>query len=472
MAKERGAGVVKQIRANRVSLSLHFWIKNGIFGHLTRFSSTRTKIAVFLVVGAIIRECLAPFTGHPFDFELWIRLGYYTAQGLDPYRITPPVPGLSMPGSGDMTSLGYPPVWPFILAGLYRLYAVTGIDNRFFYYFILKQPMIIGDLLDSFLIYKIVKQKSEVGAVKALAFWLFCPFTIIISSVWGMFDQLVLVFALLSLVYLDRTRISASLEAVGILLKAIPLIYLPLFAFVQKTRLKIIQYLAISSSVSIIFTFLPYLIFPSWNISSLLGTGTSVVTKVGNSMNYFVVIYVLASLNSFPSWGAEILAPLSYLWIPALIIASIFSIRIVRRRSENGEQFFKGIVLSMILVTLTFYLTRIQINEQYTIYFLGLGLIDRYWIGTVSRSKQFHGIWISALGFLLSNNPIVRFLEPLSVYYRQLDQFIDSGVPDYFRLTAMVISAFSFTVFCILYLRSVYSELRTVTPVQEARIVQ
>jgi hypothetical protein len=190
-------------------------------------TSTRTKIVLLFVIGASVREGLAPFTGHPFDFELWIRLGYYTAQGLDPYRITGPVPNLSMPGAGNMTSLGYPPVWPFVLAALYKLYALTGVSNRFFYYLILKQPMIIGDLLDGLIIYKIVKQKSETKALKALAFWLLCPFIILISAVWGMFDQLVLVFVLVSVFWSTRTKTTAVAEGVGILLKAIPLIYLP-----------------------------------------------------------------------------------------------------------------------------------------------------------------------------------------------------------------------------------------------------
>jgi len=415
---------------------------------------------LLLAIGALIREVFAPFTGHPFDFELWIRLGYYTAQGLDPYRISAPIPNLSMPGAEFMTSLGYPPAWPFFLAGLYKLYALTGIDNRFFYYFILKQPMIISDLLDSVLIYKIVKQRSETNAMKALAFWLFCPFTILVSSVWGMFDQIVLVFVLLSLMWLSRTKTSAVTEAIGFLLKGIPLIYLPILAFVQKSRLKIVQYVLVFITISIFFTFLPYLVFPSWKISALLGTGTSDVIKVGNSMNYWVIVYVFLGLHvALPSWALELIKLWSYVWVPAVIVTSFFCVRILRRKGRMNQ---RNLVLSMILVTLVFYLTKIQINEQYVIYFLGLGLIDYHWIASTKRVKEFYGIWISALGFLVANNSLlIRFLEPLSTYYRNLDSAIVSGVSNEFRLAALTITAISFSIFCFLYLRSVFFELKT-----------
>jgi hypothetical protein len=411
------------------------------------------------LIGALVREAFAPFTGHPFDFELWIRLGFYTAQGLDPFRVTAPVPHLSMPGAVFMTYLGYPPVWPFVLAALYKLYAVTGINNRFFYYFILKQPMVAGDLIDSLLIYKIVKQASGVKALNALKFWLFCPFTIIISAIWGMFDQLVLVFVLLSMLWISRTKTSALTEAVGFLLKGIPLIYLPIFAFVQNTWRKIALYLISFAAISISFTFLPYLIFPSWKISTLLSTGTSVVGKVGGSMNYWEIFYVLSSSGvSLPAWAEQIIGIASYLWIPALLVSSFYCVRKLRIKKTLDQ---KLLVLSLTFVTLVFFLTKAQINEQYAIYFLGLGLIDYYWIGSRERTRKFHGIWISALAFLVVNNTLLtRFLEPLSIYYQELDHSLETGVPNEFRLAGLLVTSISFSILCALYLRSVYATIR------------
>lgn len=411
-----------------------------------------------MLVGSLVREIFAPFTGHPFDFEIWIRLGFYTALGQDPYRIMPPVANLSMPGSGPLPSIGYPPAWPFLLAGIYKLYSAIGVDNRFLYYFLLKQPMILCDLIDGLLIYKIVKRFSEKGkAFRALAFWLFCPYTIIISSVWGMFDQVILVLVLLSALLLSRTTTSALSETLGILLKAIPLIYLPVLAFIQKTRTKMIRYLAISIGVSLLFTLLPYLIFPNWNIVSLLGTGTSTVHKVGNSMNYWVVLYVVSNLTALPSQVFPTLDVLSYIWIPAVIAASIFCVRSLKQRSTNA----KNVSLALLFVTLTFYLTRSQINEQYLIYFLGFGLVDYYLLASKTRRRIFHAIWIDSLAFLVANNSfLVRFLDPISIFYRNLDMSLTTGLAGDVQLAITVATGLIFSYLCAAYLRSLYSDIR------------
>lgn len=426
--------------------------------------SLTTKVILLFLAGTAIREFFAPITGHPFDFELWIRLGYYTAQGLDPYRISPPVPGLSMPDAAYMPSIGYPPVWPFILAGIYKLYATSGISSRFFYYFLLKQPMIIGDLLDAALIYKILWPRTQSGALKALTFWLFCPYTIIISSIWGMFDQLVLVFVLLSFLWLSKTKTSAVSESIGFLLKGIPLIYLPVLAFVQKSKTKIIEYLTIPAVLGVFFIFLPYLIFPGWNISALFGTGKAVVNIVGGSMSYLGLINIVGGFIHYPAWAYWLIFAISYAWIPALLVTSYYCVRILRMTGVTQE----SLVLSLVIVSLVFYLTRIQVNEQYLIYFLGLGLIWGYWTGSFRRKKEFYGIWLSALGFLIANNSfMVRFLDTINVYYNQLDQSMDNGTAGVVRLVILVITSISFSVFCFLYLRSVVPELKKTVIIQE-----
>ena len=57
------------------------------------------ELLLIFAAGLAIRETIAPFTGHPFDFELWLRLGYYTFLGHDPYTSTNPIPALSFPGA-------------------------------------------------------------------------------------------------------------------------------------------------------------------------------------------------------------------------------------------------------------------------------------------------------------------------------------------------------------------------------------
>src|SRR3989442_344140 len=92
---------------------------------------SQSSIWLSVIIGLAAREIFAPFTGHPFDFELWIHLGYYVSKGYDPYTVTNPIPGLSFPGAKPIQSIGYPPLWAFFQAGLYTIYSVAGINNRF-----------------------------------------------------------------------------------------------------------------------------------------------------------------------------------------------------------------------------------------------------------------------------------------------------------------------------------------------------
>ena len=404
-----------------------------------------------------IREILAPFTGHPFDFELWLRIGYYVSRGTDPYSITAPIPGLSFPGAQDMTWIGYPPTWAFFQAGLYKLYSLSRINNRFAYYFIVKQPMVLADLVDGYLLYRMITDLKNVqSGVRAFAFWMLCPFTIIISSVWGMFDQIILVLVLGSIFTVRETQKSAHMQSLGFLLKVLPLIYFPVMAFVQESRQKIAIYLSVSIGSSTAFALIPYLFFPKWKLSQLFSVGVSVANKLGGSMNYWIILSVFQAFWTVPQPVTNLLNYLAYLWVPAILIASAFCVEKIRGR----ENLTRNLCLSLLLVTLVFYLTKSIVNEQYLIYFLGLGLVDYYVMESQRRRKLFHAIWITALIFLAANNTyFTRFLEPLSTYYKALDVMFQTGSYAELRYVIMLISGLVFTGLSLFYFVSLYHEI-------------
>jgi hypothetical protein len=356
-----------------------------------------------------------------------------------------------------MTWIGYPPTWAFFQAGLYKMYSLTGINDRFFYYYIVKQPMIMADLLAGYLLMGLISDlKNTESGVRAFSFWMLCPFTIIISSVWGMFDQIVLVLVLGSVLVLSETKKSALMEALGFLLKVIPLIYFPILALVQTSKTKIATFLFVSVGSSIFFALLPYLFFPKWKLSQLQGVGVSVVNKIGNSMNYWIVISAYNDYHNISPGVLNVLDSLAYLWIPAVLIATIFCTLRIRGR----ERTTRNVTLSLLFVTLVFFLTKSIVNEQYTIYFLGLALVDYYVMESKSRRRLFHAVWISALAFLIANNTyFVRFLEPLSTHYEILDNMFESGNLGELRNGIMIASGLLFTAFSLAYLVSLYHEI-------------
>jgi len=372
--------------------------------------------------------------------------------------VTPPIPNLSFPGAEFMTWIGYPPTWGFFQAGLYKFFSLSGINDRFLYYYFIKQPMIIADVIVALLLYNVVaKLKNPASGIRAFSFWMLCPFTIAISSVWGMFDQIVLVFVLGSLLLVTETQKSALMQALGFIFKVIPLIYLPILGLVQPSKKKIIDYFAVAVGASIFFVLAPYLFLTHWNLGQLASVGVDVTHKIGGSSNYWIILSFYSNYHSVPPWVFQILNPLSLIWIPAIACGSIFCVICIR----NRENLIRNLSLSLLFVTLIFFLTKSIINEQYLIYFLGLGLIDYYVIASKRRRRLFHAVWISSFVFLTANNTyFARFLEPLSTYWMQLDAKFESGTLGDYRLDILLISGLAFSGFCLLYLISIYKEIR------------
>jgi hypothetical protein len=431
------------------------------------------KAGILLLLGAglAIREIFASFTGHPFDFEPWLRLGYYTSLGHDPYTETNPISELSMPGAVRMTWIGYPPTWAFFQAALYRGYSLLGVNNRFLYYFIVKQPMIIGDIVAGSLLYEILKEQvNRRAGTLALAFWMFCPYTIIISAMWGMFDQIILALALISILFVLETKKSALVEAVGFLLKVIPLIYLPLLAFSQKSRKKVAEYLLVAIGASVFFSLAPYLLFSSWNVNSMIGVGVDVSGKIADSMSPWTFLNAFTQSTGLSAGQLIVIKLLGYIWVPAVLIGSYFCIKFVRRNPDDILATRKNLFISSLFVTLIFFLTKSAINEQYVIYFLGFGLVDYYAFNSKIRRRLFHGIWISSLAFLVANYSfLARFFEPLSTAYLDLSTNLTQGSVGILRSDVMDIASFVFSTLCLFYFWSLYSEMK-ITTIKERQL--
>jgi hypothetical protein len=74
------------------------------------WSSFRERFPLkHISLGLLLRELLAPWTGHGYDFEFWVRLGFYMQNLGSPYRDLPYVPGLSFAPYPSVGSIGYPP---------------------------------------------------------------------------------------------------------------------------------------------------------------------------------------------------------------------------------------------------------------------------------------------------------------------------------------------------------------------------
>lgn len=366
---------------------------------------------VILFSGLAVREAFSFWTGHPFDFESWVRTGAAVAHGQNPYSaFWPPVPGVSFAYlTSNLTSAAYLPFWPLLLGGLYRLWEGFGGGDRFVLYFLLKQPGILADVATAYLLYRLTERfsGSRASARSVLVFWSFFPYAIVVSAIWGQFDSLVVV-VLLTMLYARSSLERTSLEGVGILIKWVTVVFLPLELFRERRGRRLTFLVALV--LPLVVTLAVFAV-EGW---TLLGFGSQGLARVslsqsaggGEGMNwvFFVSLPMVRStlhaLSGLYDYGP-------YLWVPASVLAGWWAARWLGWQDRLSE------LRAMLFVLLAFLLVRWGLYEQYLLYPFALLTLD---VAVTSPGRRSLARWFMALGMadLLVNNDFgVRFLAPV-----------------------------------------------------------
>lgn len=350
----------------------------------------------YLLVGFLIREVLSFWTGHTYDFEIWVRLGFYMQHLGDPYTTLPYVQGLSFAPYPLTGSISYPPFSAFIFASIYKLYLSTGITSRFLYYFLLKQPIVLSDLAAGLLLARIALRSLGVEHAKAIfKIWMLFPYGIVVSSVWGALDPIALFLILASVFYFQQGRMIASGINLGlaIYLKTLPVIALPVLLMQPRSGLR--EGLQLSS-MSLLIPFLG-------TIVPVVGLGWG-SNGLFNNLSYQVVIPAYGALSAFgpvgllpvPSW---VRIATGLVWLPSLLVAYFY----IDRRGF-------GLIEGLMTAFLVFSVSRPFLPEQWAIYPLAFLLLSRNSIG------NFVGLAIAGfLGLVANNTLLVKFFSPVSV---------------------------------------------------------
>ncbi len=362
--------------------------------------------ARLLVAGLLVREAFSFWTGHPYDFEIWVRTGHAVAVGANPYAYWPPVPGVSFAYLGqELPSAAYLPFWPLLLGGLYRLWELVGFQNRFVLYFLLKQPPILADVLVAYLLYRLAGRWSgRVGpALEALGAWSFFPYAILISAVWGQFDSIVLAL-LLGVFFVEESLARNVLYGVGIFVKFVTAIYLPLEAFVARGWRRLGVLVAVAIPVALTFAIFAAL---GWGTTNLIAASVSQTHGGGGGMNW-VGIVTAGPIDPYTAAVPGLDLVLSYLWIPAVVAAGF----VAARWATPGDA--RSLLRPLILVTAVFLLFRFGLYEQYLVYLFALLFLDLAIAGS-GRRAIVQVLSVSAFVYLVLNNDfLLRFLSPLN----------------------------------------------------------
>ncbi len=319
-------------------------------------------------------------------------------------------PGISFAPRPLIGSISYPPLSAFIFGLTYRLYLLLGEPSRYVYYLLLKQPMVLSDIAIAIVIAKIVLiSKSQDTAKFISLIWLYLPFGIIVSSVWGALDPVALLLLLLATYEMLTSRpvLSAVFLGLGIFLKTIPVIALPLLLIQVVGVNRKLRYAGISLAIPTLGTLAPIFIL-NWGLKGILDNFSFQVDSPSDGA--MSLVGQLFQISKVSGVSQQVVA---IIWIPTLIMSYIY---IYHRRPS----LLSGLLIS----TLSFSLSRVFLPEQWALYpsALLLTLADK------TSLKHFLGVSISSTAFLIANNTwLIRFLTPISASFYTWTPFVSSA---------------------------------------------
>lgn len=200
-----------------------------------RVNEMKHPLAILLIIGLVIRLIISPILTFNID------MGYWT-QVIDVFKN-----GFGLYGTAGYY---YTPIWGYYLgfvSGFMQLFGITDygqfvselehlVNSDFCvssfvtsiqFNLIVKFPLIVVDVIVSLLVYRFVNDRtgSRNKALLAFALLFFCPLVITESSVHGTFDNLSVMFLLLSVILMfDRKYFIAGASfGIALLTKFFPL---------------------------------------------------------------------------------------------------------------------------------------------------------------------------------------------------------------------------------------------------------
>ena len=170
------------------------------------------------LLAALLRLLVAPFLGHLWDIKTMQETVYYTLKGENVYTLVYTLSRRVSESTGQplfYEGYAYLPHLALILAPFYIVYIALGGDPQpirasgviatglvyepqlymskdvFLFMTLIKMPMIVAD---SLIVYILGKRDLRVAVVYALS-----PYAILITGAWGMFESLIALSLLLSM---------------------------------------------------------------------------------------------------------------------------------------------------------------------------------------------------------------------------------------------------------------------------------
>jgi len=277
----------------------------------------------------------------------------------------------------------YPPLWLFYLFLIYKLSGVQNVVIKvgemykvdIFWVTLVKLPLLISDIIITLLIARYFKDNR--GLVFA-ALWYLNPTVIYISSIFGMFDQVVTLFILLTGVFYEKKNIfmTGLCSAIAILLKQyalFPIAFLILHSIIWR-RWKHALKLILVTTVILIIPFLPFIMLCGYSLESLhkiinlvLLTRSSPYYPKPYCYNFNGITGLLTWIHENYNLETIIYFKFWFLIFIALLLPILYLL--IKKKMDN-------IWIIMFCVYSCFIISLWRINYQYLIPLIALGLFS------------------------------------------------------------------------------------------------
>lgn len=341
-------------------------------------------VILIIVLGFLIRIFFASLPGFKIDVDLW----FFWAERLVST-------GFANFYTGNVFTT-YPP-------GFLYLFGILGVMKNFFnidnssFYFMLKLPFMIVDIIIAVFVYRLLLKQSIGWARIALSFLMFNPATIFNSAIWGQLDSLLLLIIVLSVFALSQKKIilSSILFGTGLLFKPQAVALAPVFGvyLIRDFSLSKLFRITIPALVVIILLSLPF--FPnqpllgffqlSFNLSSYYEYTSLFAYNFWGGVGFWIPDSFKFLRLSFQNWGFILYGTfwllvillnkkkLSLYTLAALATLSFFFLptRVHERYLYPAFTFLIIITSQMkskILLVLTIFLSLIHLLNLYYVY--------------------------------------------------------------------------------------------------------
>jgi hypothetical protein len=355
-----------------------------------------------LWISIFIQLVLGLFFGHAYDQRIFMATGYLVGSGQNPYLSQDLTAVFHNDLFQGMTSIGYPPPWPLVVALIYKS-VYNAVPNLLIYNLALKLPVIIANLCLAYLAAAILKDlgAGSEKARRARLFLLFNPLLLYATAAWGQFDSLVALLTLISLVLLDAGKpdLSALLLALSLAFKptALPVVLVALVYALGQSLARALRYMLVLAAGLLGLCIAPFLLF-GWDPSPILRHWNAHFT-VGGGLSVFSFYEILKDGYLLPGdWWLVSLA-----WLPILGIAALLVLR-------QGVAGLRELLRKSAALILVFFLTRTWLSEPNIVLLLPF-LVILVALGDL-HPLLLAILWISPLVFTIFNTSPPQLLFP------------------------------------------------------------